>query len=342
VHLARLTGQRHVLPNLLKAFAELELRLGRLDRASQLLDEVEPLAAETGLIAVQALTASLRANTLLWQRSSAKASECVAAGERAVGYTAGTNTVLTWTLQAQAALGEALTFAGQPGPGSQTILTAGGGPLLPRLAPHRRVRWWEILTIAAVADSNFAQADEYASLAVNAVNEAPTDIRRGFAYRARAVADRAVGATAAALAAGEVAAASFTAAGALLELGRAQVVIASASIDAGLYESIGDQLAMADALARRCHAERLGEEVDAQLARLPARSPRRDWQANLTPRERDIAQLAGGALGSTAIAARLHLSVRTVDSHLGRIYRKLGVTNRVALANLLNTADPPK
>ena len=340
VRLARRTGQRHILPNLLKSLTELELRLGRLDRAGQVLDEAEPLAAETGVIVIQTLLAALRMHVLLWQRPVAEVGLSVAAGERATGLAAGANSVLTWPLQAQVALGEALVHAGQPGHGGQILLTAGGGPLLPKVSPQKRVRWWEILAVAAVGESDLARADEYATLAVRAVGQAPTDIRRGFAFRARAYVDSARGATAAALAAGEEAVSSFAKAGALLELGRAQVLVASAFIDAGRLEDVADRLAMAGALARRCHSGRLVEMVRAQLARLPAHAPRRDWLSVLTPRERDIASLAGQAMPSTEIAAKLHLSVRTVDSHLGRIYRKLGVANRVALANLLNAGAP--
>jgi DNA-binding NarL/FixJ family response regulator len=336
VRLARRTGQRHVLPNLLKVQAELELRLGRLDRASEVLDEAEPLAAESGAIAIHTLLTSIRASTLMWQNPSARAGEAVAAAERAAGYAANANTSLAWPLQAQLALGETLIFAGQPGHGGRVLLTAGGGAALPRVSDLRRVRWWEILAISAVADRDLGRADEYATLAVEAVDRAPTDFRRGYAYRARALVESAKGATAAALEAGEIAAAAFTAAAASLDVGRTQVVLASIAIDAGLLDDAGELLAMAGALARRCRSERLGEQVDAQLARLPQQTPQRDWQATLTRRERDIALLAGQALASTAIAAQLHLSVRTVDSHLGRIYRKLGVTNRVALANLLS------
>jgi DNA-binding CsgD family transcriptional regulator len=35
------------------------------------------------------------------------------------------------------------------------------------------------------------------------------------------------------------------------------------------------------------------------------------------------------------------LSVRTVDNHLQRCYRKLGITGREELANALNLADRP-
>jgi DNA-binding CsgD family transcriptional regulator len=57
--------------------------------------------------------------------------------------------------------------------------------------------------------------------------------------------------------------------------------------------------------------------------------------ARLTAREREIAELAGGGLTSVEIGRRLYLSARTVDSHLGRVYAKLAVANRTALAAVL-------
>lgn len=51
----------------------------------------------------------------------------------------------------------------------------------------------------------------------------------------------------------------------------------------------------------------------------------------LTPREREVAMLAAGGLPSQAIANRLHLSVRTVETHLARVYLKLGIGGRTEL-----------
>jgi len=51
----------------------------------------------------------------------------------------------------------------------------------------------------------------------------------------------------------------------------------------------------------------------------------------LTRREREIAMLAATGTTSQAIAAALVLSVRTVDNHLQRVYRKLGVRDRHSL-----------
>ncbi len=49
---------------------------------------------------------------------------------------------------------------------------------------------------------------------------------------------------------------------------------------------------------------------------------------SLTSRERDVVTLAGAGWASRTIAGHLGLSVRTVDNHLGRAYRKLGITSR--------------
>jgi DNA-binding CsgD family transcriptional regulator len=57
--------------------------------------------------------------------------------------------------------------------------------------------------------------------------------------------------------------------------------------------------------------------------------------AELTRREREIALLAAGGLSSREIAERLVVSVRTVDNHLQRAYRKLGVAGREELAQVL-------
>lgn len=77
-------------------------------------------------------------------------------------------------------------------------------------------------------------------------------------------------------------------------------------------------------------AERL-REVGVHL---PAPTSR----ARLTRREREIATLAAGGMTSKAIAQRLVLSVRTVDSHLAGTYAKLGVHSRDGLPHALAAA----
>ena len=58
----------------------------------------------------------------------------------------------------------------------------------------------------------------------------------------------------------------------------------------------------------------------------------------LTRREREVAMLAASGLPSQAIAARLCLSVRTVETHLARVYGKLGIGGRSELRAALACA----
>ena len=64
--------------------------------------------------------------------------------------------------------------------------------------------------------------------------------------------------------------------------------------------------------------------------------------AELTPQEREIALLVTGGATNREVAAQLFLSVRTVEYHLHKIYTRLGITSRVALAGAISgsAADP--
>jgi DNA-binding CsgD family transcriptional regulator len=56
----------------------------------------------------------------------------------------------------------------------------------------------------------------------------------------------------------------------------------------------------------------------------------------LTARERQIAALAAGGGSDAAIADRLGISVRTVQTHLARVYTKLGINRRTEIGQRLN------
>jgi DNA-binding NarL/FixJ family response regulator len=85
---------------------------------------------------------------------------------------------------------------------------------------------------------------------------------------------------------------------------------------------------------------RRADEVLAALRTVGAR-PRQAVRSGfeaLTPAELDVARLAASGLGNPDIAARRHVSRKTVETHLGRAYRKLGITSRAALQEALRDA----
>jgi DNA-binding CsgD family transcriptional regulator len=99
------------------------------------------------------------------------------------------------------------------------------------------------------------------------------------------------------------------------------------------------RVAFTDALLRfdQLGAARWAEKAAADLARLPGRRPRS--HDDLTTREREIAELVGEGLANKEIAAKLFVSVNTVEKTLTRVYSKLGVRSRTELAKRLPDLD---
>ena len=88
--------------------------------------------------------------------------------------------------------------------------------------------------------------------------------------------------------------------------------------------------ARAQAASARAGALRSGFQAVRTPLLLQAAEPQ-----GLTQREREIARLAAAGLSDRAIADRLVVSVRTVQTHLHNIYGKLGAAGRRELATIL-------
>jgi ATP/maltotriose-dependent transcriptional regulator MalT len=125
----------------------------------------------------------------------------------------------------------------------------------------------------------------------------------------------------------EDASASFEEIGALLHAAEAAVAASAAYRASGVRNGAARTAARARLLATECEGART--PLLAELHELDAPVP-------LTSREREVVNLAADGMPSAAIAGRLFVSVRTVEGHLHRAYSKLGVTDRTALAAVLN------
>lgn len=61
----------------------------------------------------------------------------------------------------------------------------------------------------------------------------------------------------------------------------------------------------------------------------------------LSPREREVIELAASGLTNQQIALRLQVSVHAVKFHLAATYQKLGASNRTQAAYVYLNADRP-
>lgn len=115
----------------------------------------------------------------------------------------------------------------------------------------------------------------------------------------------------------------------LMESGRRGVAITACQYASQWFAMAGrgDRVEAAQTLERSIRSS-----GDARLEVLRYSTP----QSVLTHREREVAVLASDGLTNKEIASRLTLSVRTVDSHMRRIMRKLAVSSRQELAALFH------
>jgi DNA-binding CsgD family transcriptional regulator len=99
-------------------------------------------------------------------------------------------------------------------------------------------------------------------------------------------------------------------------------------------ETLTQALAIFDELGARLWSERARSE----LARIGGRAAR---TSELTETERQIAGLVAAGRSNHEVAVALHLSPKTVEWNLSKMYRKLGVRSRTALAAHLSRERLP-
>jgi DNA-binding NarL/FixJ family response regulator len=125
-----------------------------------------------------------------------------------------------------------------------------------------------------------------------------------------------------------------------LERAQAHVATGAALRRAGRPVEARDALRRALDLAHRCGATELEDEALAELRAAGGR-PRRFLTSGagaLTPSERRVAELAAGGSLNREIAEALFVTISTVEFHLRRAYRKLGITSRAQLGDALGVS----
>jgi DNA-binding CsgD family transcriptional regulator len=101
-----------------------------------------------------------------------------------------------------------------------------------------------------------------------------------------------------------------------------------------------DALEIFDGLVAEPWAERARRELRAtgETVRRPDPGP----SEQLTPQELQIALVIARGRTNREAGAELFLSPKTIEAHLSRVYRKLGITSRTQLVRLLSDTSPPE
>ena len=332
VAISRNSGQYHVLPHLLLGQCQLAAFGGSLNQAIALSEDAEEIARHINSGDVLGFALGQRAFALSWLGGEGATKRAVDLAERAAASIPPGS--VWWTRIVAIFHGIALLMNGEPEQCIGVLTNVGGGPGLPLIQPSIRVGTLDLLTIASVLTGRNDKAREWSRYADEHARKLGLDGQHGHAARCRAYVLSAAGRHADAIAAYQVAAEFFAKGGetlartatlamgadSALAAGRPHVALAMANEAASLARSIGS-ISLLDTAERT--RQRLAGEADG------------DPLFALTMREREIALLAATGLSSRDIAARLHLSPRTIDTHLSRIYRKLDLTSRAALASLL-------
>jgi len=330
IAVSRSSGQgQFVIPMTIGLAHALEVR-GRLDEAAEAADAAVEGARLWGnrQMLCFALTADAWVSALRGELGRARAS-----GAEAMALLDGLDeSVLSGATRVHVAAAQ--LEAGEP-EGCLQAMAAGGAPEFPGVEPGRRAWLYSILARAELALKRPAAAREwvrrgeetaaglglpYAEAAVLCARaqlelEAPGDgDPLGAALRAAELADSV---------------------GAVIQAGRARLLAGRATGD----ETGLPLLERAESELGGCGAVRLRDEAARELRRRGRKTGARrrrsaggDGLAALSGREREVADLV--ALGRTnkEIAAELFLSEKTVETHMSRLFNKLGVRSRAEVA----------
>ncbi|MFP5345625.1 MAG: AAA family ATPase [Actinomycetes bacterium] len=333
--LARGRGLSHLMTHLLVGQGSTHKWRGELPEALRCFEEAREVALLTGSqsLLTMALTMLCRAHT--WLGNPDEAERLGGQAVESVGLRDDWFGALAPVVLAQARLeaGDARTCR-------DAVLTAGGGPDLPRLDLFSRPDWYHLLARAAVAAGDATSAKDWASRAWDCVSSGACRLPSAVAFTLLAEAEVALFTADAATAASCAAEAAelLSKAENPLDAARARLLLGRALAGRGDRRGAVDVLTECEQVFRDCGAVLLRDQAARELRQLGRRvAVRRGTgtgreQGGLTEREAEVAALVARGMTNREIAAALFLSEKTVERHVGHILLKLGVSRRSAVA----------
>ncbi|GAA2741006.1 hypothetical protein GCM10010440_10360 [Kitasatospora cinereorecta] len=334
-------AQQHLASYQLVGLAAVELCGGRLAEAARWAAEAERSATAIGSQEMAGLARTMRAAALVWSGGRRDASEALALAESALVDIASRDS--WWCRSTIGLAAQVRLVAGDADGALRTMLDGAGGEDVALLQPALEPSLRALMAAAALSCGDTTSARRWTAQAEAAARRLGLPGQAAWAVRARAALHLTDGRPDLASALFEQAAKGFHRAG--MPIQRAWTLVSGAEAAAASQgqEVALDWLDSAAAIADALGALRVREEATRVRAELATSGSDRDPtqpraagpMAMLSEREREIAALAATGLRSREIAQRLFLSPRTVDAHLGRVYRRLGLSSRTELARVI-------
>ncbi|WP_416972722.1 LuxR C-terminal-related transcriptional regulator [Streptomyces sp. 4F14] len=332
-HLGREAETRiPVLMHRMLALTMAEQWTGRLDASARRAREAEELGRSLGAGDAVTLARAMRATALVWSRGRRDSAEAVAlVAETTAAIRPGQS---WWTTSATGLLAQAQFLTGDAAGCRRTLLDGVGGDLLPLVRPFSRPFLLALLATATLECGDRGEAHRLIRHAGSVSDRLGLPVQEAYVQEARARLHAADGEFEAAAKLFDLAAHAFRCADMPVQYAWTLTAAAGPLAETEGLPAAVRHLELAEGIAR-VHGARL---VHEEVARLRAALPTSDPLAELTDREREVAELAASGLRTRDVAERLFLSPRTVETHLSNVYRKLDVTSRLALSAVLRRA----
>ena len=335
---ARATGQSDFFPGLIQALANLLFSTGRPAEAAKLLDDSLEAARLSDNVVGIAWSLLNRSYAAI---NAGEVEEALRAGEKAVELTApfADSPVGVWSGEV---LAQALVEAGEPERGYEVMVDR-AGPDLVRVPGAWRAIWLGNLAGCLLALGRVEEALRSAALAEELARAFGLPLAISVSHRAAAAVDLERGDATTAAERALASAAGAEEIGARLHAAQSRMLAGRALAAAGDQAAAVASLERAAAEFDACGAPRFRDAAERELRKLGRAIHRRTERGRsdgsgieaLTGRELEVAWLVVDRRTNLEIAAELFLSIKTVETHMRNIFRKLGVSSRVEVAREL-------
>jgi DNA-binding NarL/FixJ family response regulator len=244
-------------------------------------------------------------------------------------------------------LAAALLPSGNPARAVEVLVGSAGGGELPLIPGGWRAMAHELLTHCYLELGRRDDAARAAALAEAAAAAVGLPMAIAWAERAMAAVALDAGEPAAAAERALASAAAAQRAGAVVEAALSRTLAGRALAQAGDVADAATALERAATELDACGAPRYRDAAERELRKQGHHIHRRTRPGTadghgletLTERELEVARLVVDRKTNAEIAAELFLSVKTIETHMRNLFRKLDVPSRVEVARAVERAD---